>query len=94
MNEKHVKLLDLAALQSGVLSRAQARAEGLTEGEIDGCLANGLLVRVADHVYRVRGAPQLERMASTAAVLGADGVASHVTAAGVLRLGLSTRRGR
>jgi len=87
MNEKHARLLDLAATQSGVVTRAQAKAAGLTEGAIDGCLANGLLAPVADHVYRARGAPQTEEMAITAATLAARGRASHSTASRLLRLG-------
>lgn len=87
MNERHARVLDLAAEQSGVVTRSQASREGLTEGMIDGCLANGLLVAVCNHVYRVRGAPQSDQMAIAAAVLGADGRASHGTAARLLRLG-------
>ena len=87
MNEMHARALDLGARQSGVFTRRQVRAEGLTEGAIDGCIASGLFVPVADHVYRVRGAPQSEQMAVTAAVLGSGGRASHAAAVRLLRLG-------
>jgi very-short-patch-repair endonuclease len=86
MNERHRAVLDIAARQHGVVTRAQARAVGLTDGAIDGCLANGLLITVADHIYRVRGAPQSERMAVGAAVLGTGGRASHGTGARLLEL--------
>ncbi len=86
MNKTIVRLFDVAAQQCGVVNRSQAMQVGLTEGMIDGCIANGLLVAISDHVYRVRGAPQSERMAVTGAVLAASGKASHATAARLLRL--------
>lgn len=86
MNELHRKAFDAASDQSGVTTRTQARASGLSLRSIDRCLANGLLVPLMPRVYRVRGASQSERMAITAAVLGAQGRASHATATRLLRL--------
>ncbi|MEP6624847.1 MAG: hypothetical protein ABJC79_10410, partial [Acidimicrobiia bacterium] len=63
--------LDIAGTQSGVITRGQARHAGLTDGAIDGCVSNGLFRVVANHVYRVRGAPQTESMAVVSATLGA-----------------------
>jgi very-short-patch-repair endonuclease len=86
MNESHTRALNVAEQQSGVLTRAQARAAGLSDGAIDRCLENRQFVAVSSQVYRVRGAPQSEQMATTAAILGTDGRASHSTAARLLRL--------
>lgn len=86
LNELHAAALDLAATQSGVITRAQARRAGLSAGAIDGCLANGLFRSVAHHVYRTAGTPQSESMAVTAAALGTGGRASHVSAARRLQL--------
>ncbi len=86
MNKTIARLLDLAARQCGVVTRSQATQVGLTEGMVDGCIANGLLVAISDHVYRVRGAPQSEPMAVTGAVLATAGTASHATAARLLQL--------
>ena len=86
MNENHRRALDVAEQQSGVLTRLQARAVGLSDGAIDRCLENRQFVAVSSQVYRVRGTPQSEPMATTAAVLGTDGRASHSTAVRLLRL--------
>jgi very-short-patch-repair endonuclease len=85
MNKKHVDALDVASRQHGVITRPQALAAGLSEGAINACLANGLFVALNSEVFRVRGAPQTEAMAITAAVWSADGRASHATAARLLR---------
>ena len=47
----------------------------------------GVLIPVAESVYRVRGAPQNERMAIAAAALSANGVVSHATGARLLQIG-------
>jgi len=86
MNEKLIHVLDFAAEQNAVITRKQARSNGLTDHAIDGCIANGLFVAISAHVFRVRGAPQTEAMAITAAVLSAGGRASHATAARLLQL--------
>ena len=77
MNEKHAAALDVASLQRGVITRAQGLAAGLSEGAINACLANGLFIALNSQVFRVRGAPQTEAMAVTAAVLSAAGRASR-----------------
>jgi very-short-patch-repair endonuclease len=90
MNESHARALDVAAQQSGVLTRSQARAEGLSESSIDRCLANRLFVPISSHVYRIRGAPESAQMAIAAAVLSTGGRASHETAARLLQLGVAS----
>ena len=55
---------------------------------IDRCTANGLLVRVAPHVFRVRGAPPGELMAMRAAAAGALGLLSHSTSLRCFRTGV------
>jgi very-short-patch-repair endonuclease len=88
MHASLMRALDVAAEQSGVLSRAQARAFGLSDRMIDGGLADGLFVALWSGVYRVRGAPQTEAMAVTAAALAARGRASDATAARLMQLDL------
>lgn len=85
MNTKHIDALDVASRQHGVITRAQALAAGLSEGAINACLANGLFVALNSEVFRVRGAPQTEAMAITAAVLSAAGRVSHATGGRLLR---------
>ena len=88
MDLRRVVALDIAAMQEGVITRDQARRAGLTDHVIAGCMADGLLVAVAPATFRVRGAPQTERMAVAAAALAADGWASHATAERLMRLGV------
>lgn len=78
--------LDIAETQAGVVSRSQSRTAGLTDQMVDGCLADGLFIPVALGVFRVRGAPQNERMAFAAAALATGGLLSHATAARQLQL--------
>lgn len=86
MNVTHRRVLTLGEYQHGVFTRAQARRVGLTDGQVDSWLRNRLVIPVAPHAYRVRGAPQSVAMAIAAGVLGGGGVASHATAASLLRL--------
>jgi very-short-patch-repair endonuclease len=58
----------------------------VTERMITRAVADGLLCRVAPGVYRVRGAPETERMAIAAASLASDGRVARGTAASLLRL--------
>ncbi len=86
MHEFLADALDRAEVAHGVLTRAQARALGLTGGQVDAQVRRGLLIPVAPHVYRVRGAPRSIAMACAAAALGTGGSASHATAARLFRL--------
>lgn len=70
----------------GLVTRRRVLAAGLSEEQVDRAVADGLLCVVASGVYRVRGAPQTERMAIAAAVLAAGGGASFATAGSLLRL--------
>ena len=86
MDERYLHALDEASGQHGLVTRSQARIAGLTDRMVDLALADGLLIRVWREVFRVRGAPQTERMAIAAATLGAAGHASGATAARLLQL--------
>ena len=86
MHESRRQALDVGAQQHGVVTRRQAVDAGMTDEIVDGCLADGLFVPLAPGVYRVRGAPQTERMAVMAATLAANGFASHATAARLFQL--------
>ena len=87
MDERYLLALDEAAGQHALVTRTRARAVGLTDRMIDLALADGFLIPVWREVFRVRGAPQTERMAMAAAALGAVGHASDSTAARLLQLG-------
>ena len=78
--------LDLAADQHGVVTREQMRGLSLTDRAVDVAVSRESLLRVAPTVFRVRGAPQTERMAVIAATLASGGLTSRGTAAALLRL--------
>src|SRR3954451_12075960 len=88
MNGKESNALALASEQYGVISRAQARAKGMTERQIDDRLAAKRLLVCHPGVYRVPGAPQTNRQRAMAACLwlGEHAAVSHVTAVALLRL--------
>ncbi|HEX2038980.1 MAG TPA: DUF559 domain-containing protein [Acidimicrobiales bacterium] len=70
-----------ARVQHGLITREQALAAGLGEDAIDRWLACERLEPVHSRVYRVAGVPQTWEQDVMAAVMAADGVASHRTAA-------------
>lgn len=80
------EVLDVAADQHGVVTRQQMRGLDLTDRMIDVAVANVLLARVAPSVFRVRGAPQTERMAVIAATFASGGRAARGSASSLLRL--------
>lgn len=73
----------LAASQYALLTRAQALAAGLTQGQVRARLDSGRWARMHRNVYRICGAPVTELQLLLAAVLaaGAGAVASHRAAA-------------
>ncbi len=87
MDERFRRALDVAADQNALITRPQLRAVGLTDRMVDRAVAHGLIIRVWREVFRLRGAPQTERMAINAATLGAHGRGSDATAALLLQLG-------
>jgi very-short-patch-repair endonuclease len=78
--------LDTASDQNALITRSQLRSLGLTNRVVGRAVADGLMIRVCQEVFRLRGAPQTERMAINAATLGAGGHASGSTAALLLQL--------
>jgi very-short-patch-repair endonuclease len=80
-NESQVR--KLAESQHGVVSRAQARARGISDGAISRRLSDGLWHRVLPGVFRIVGAQEAWPQLPMAAVLwaGDDAVVSHATAA-------------
>ncbi len=83
----YVRALERASSQHGVVHRRQAIAVGMTANTIQQRIDTGVLVPVAESVYRVRGAPQTERMAIVAASLGSGGLVSHMTSARLMQFG-------
>lgn len=83
-------LLAQAARQHGLVSRAQARAAGLTDRQVDRRLRSGRWTAARRGVLRVAGAPCTEEQVVMAACLAAGPavVASHLTAARLWRLRL------
>lgn len=80
---------NIAARQSGVITRAQLRACGVSDDVVDRRLQRGLLVGLHRGVFAVAGAPDSFTRRITAAVLavGGQAVASHRAAAVLLGLG-------
>ena len=78
----------IAVGQHGLGHLEQLRAAGATKRAIDAGVRSGEIERVLPEVYRVAGAPRTWRQDVMAAVLDAwpDGVASHRTAACLLRI--------
>ena len=83
-------LLERAAKQHGLVTRAQARTAGLTDHQIDGRLRSGRWSTPRRGVLLVMGAPATEDQVVLAACLAAGpaAVASHLTAARLWRLRL------
>jgi very-short-patch-repair endonuclease len=81
-------ILRVAAAQGGRFLRAQARALGLTNRQVDGGIAAGLWERELPGVLRAGGVPDTELAAAWAAVLwaGEGAVVSHRSAARVWAL--------
>lgn len=77
-------ILDLAARQHGVVTRAQLAAAGVAGHRMDYRLRTGLLTRIHRGVYRVGPvvAPWMRQMAAVLAC-GPDAVLSHGSAAGL-----------
>ncbi|MEA2504051.1 MAG: hypothetical protein QOG36_1094, partial [Actinomycetota bacterium] len=73
----------IAQKQHGLLTRAQALACGLSDGDIRGRLNTAIWLRVYAGVYRVAGSRVTHEQAVLAASLAAGGraLASHGTAA-------------
>jgi hypothetical protein len=73
----------IAQKQHGLLTRAQALARGLSDGDIRGRLNTAIWLRVYAGVYRVAGSRVTHEQAVLAASLAAGGraLASHGTAA-------------
>lgn len=86
MHERWRGVLDLAAEQYGLVTRDRIRGLGVTDRMIARAVSDQLLCRVTQGVYRIRGAPQTERMAIAAGALASGGRVSEVTAAAMLRL--------
>jgi very-short-patch-repair endonuclease len=80
--------LDLAGDQFGLVTRDQIRMHDVAGRMVGRAVSDGLLRRVGPEVYRVRGAPQTERMAIAAAALAAGGEVAGSTAGSLLRLEL------
>jgi very-short-patch-repair endonuclease len=76
----------LAASQLGLVTRAQLRELGLSERSVGGRLTSGRLVALYPGVYGITGAPHSWEQGVLAACLRTSGVASHRTAAALLRL--------
>src|SRR3954469_12677623 len=72
----------IATRQHGVISRAQARAAGLTRGAIAHRITTGRWLEITARVYRLAGAPETGRSIVMATVLsaGAEAVATAGTA--------------
>lgn len=92
MDDREYRVLRLAARQQGVISRAQALAEGMTERMIDGRLGRGAWSRLFPGVYRLEGAPRswLQTVTAAASWAGRGAALSHQTAAalwGLARFG-------
>lgn len=67
--------------QHGIITRQQARLEGLTDSQIKTRLARGEWLRVAPGVFRLAAVLATWRSQLLVACLAADGVASHRSAA-------------
>jgi very-short-patch-repair endonuclease/predicted transcriptional regulator of viral defense system len=82
------RALAVASDQYGVITRAQARAAGLSEDRIKHRLISGRWERVHPEVYRIVGAPAVARQRALAACLwlGDEAAVSHMTAARLLKL--------
>jgi hypothetical protein len=68
--------------QYALITRAQALASGMTDGEIQGLLRRGIWMEIRPSVYAISGAPQSWHQILLASVLahGRDAWSSHATA--------------
>jgi len=83
----HHHILEVAAAQYGVFTRAQAAAHGVTRSALRNRLATGSWERVSSTVFRVAGTPPSpEQQAMTAALDVAGGVVSHESSAAIWQL--------
>jgi len=67
--------------QYGIITRAQALADGMTKAQIDHCVRTGDWVREARGVYRHAAVPSTPMSRLLAACMAHDGLASHRSAA-------------
>jgi len=84
----------IAERQHGVLTRAQLRALGLSDSQIQRRITTRRLERVLPGVFRVVGSVATRRQRAFAACLwlGDSALVSHTTAGALLRLdGIETR---
>lgn len=81
---------DVARQQFGIITRVQARSEGLSSRQIDHRLKQGTWQRVHPSVYRHAVARASWEGRLLAAVLASDGIASHRSAAALWWLELYT----
>ena len=86
MEPSEVVIARLAVRQHGLVTRAQLRAAGLTERQIDCRIGRGQLVVVHEGVYRVPAVRATYDQAVLAACLATGGVASHRCAGRLFRL--------
>lgn len=78
-----LQLIDrITRLQYALITRAQALAAGLTDGQIEVRLRNGVWIEIRPSVYAIAGAPQSWHQMLLASVLahGCQSWASHATA--------------
>jgi len=81
MDPAEILIARIAVRQHGLVTRAQLRAAGLTERQIDRRLGTGQLIFVHTGVYRVPAIRPSYEQAVLAACLATGGVASHRCAA-------------
>jgi very-short-patch-repair endonuclease/predicted transcriptional regulator of viral defense system len=74
-------LADIAQRSDGVVTRAEAVARGVTDRQLYGRVATGLLERVFPEIYLHLGTPATPARAIRAAALASRGVISHRSAA-------------
>lgn len=70
-----------ARRQARAVTRAQLRADALTDDQIDQLLSSGALTRYANVVFVVRGAPDTREAREWTAVVATGGIAGFDTAA-------------
>lgn len=80
------RLARRAASQSGLITRRQLLAVGLSGRQVDGCIRGDRLVALHRGVFLVSGAPLNDAVLLRAATLITGGVASHRSAAHLLGL--------
>jgi Transcriptional regulator, AbiEi antitoxin len=80
-------IAEIAAIQYGVFSRAQAREAGLSDRQLRWRIAKGVVERLSLHTFRIAGCPPSWRQKVMIACLaaGVGAAASHRTAAALHR---------